>query len=397
MSTLVREGYAVLYSSYMARFNLTDRFVHHAKPTAGRTEFFDNSTRGLALRIAATGAKSWCFHYTSAGLRKRLTLGTYPATSLAQARTLAFDARALIEEGKDPTPIQADTLQAVCEEYLEREGQRLRTGQERRETFERLVYPALGPMQIDAIRRVDIVRLLDKIEDENGPVMADKTLAFLSRLFSWHASRTEFRSPIVRGMARTKPKERQRERVLTDDELRAIWRNATGPFGAMVRFILLTSARRSEASEMTWAEIDGADWTLPAARNKAKTDLVRPLSAAALAVLPPKIGDFVFTTDGATSISGYSKFKATLDRASGVTGWTLHDLRRTARSLMSRAGVNTDIAERCLGHVIGGVRGVYDRHEYYDEKAKAFEALAAQVERIVNPPEGNVVPLRGQP
>ena len=392
MSAMVREGYAVLYSIYGALQSHGSVRPPRQTPV-GRTEFFDNSTRGLALRIAATGAKSWCFHYTSAGRRKRLTLGTYPATSLAQARTLAFDARALIEEGGPCLRALPDTLQGVCAEYLGCEG-RLRTIQERRETFERLVYPALGPMQIDAIRRVDIVRLLDKIEDENGPVMADKTLAFLSRLFSWHASRSEFRSPIVRGMARTKPKERQRERVLTDDELRAIWRSADGPFGAMVRFILLTSARRSEASEMTWAEIEGADWTLPAARNKAKTDLVRPLSRAALAVLPNKQGDFVFTTDGVTSISGYSKFKAALDKASGVTDWTLHDLRRTARSLMSRAGVNTDIAERCLGHVIGGVRGVYDRHEYYDEKAKAFEALAGQIERIVSPQE-NVVPLRG--
>jgi integrase len=381
----------------MARFDLTDRFVHHAKPTAGRTEYFDNTTRGLALRVAATGAKSWCFHYTSAGHRKRLTLGSYPATSLAKARTLATDAKVLVEEGKDPAVRAPDTLQAICQEYLEREGARLRTAQERRKTFERLVYPTLGPMQIDAIRRVDIVRLLDKIEDDNGPVMADKTLAFLSRLFSWHASRTEFRSPIVRGMARTRPKERQRERVLTDDELRSVWANANGPFGSLVRFILLTAARRSEASEMTWAEIDGEeDWTLPAARNKTKTDLVRPLSASALAVLPPKIGDYVFTTDGATPISGYSKFKQALDKASGVTGWTLHDLRRTARSLMSRAGINTDIAERCLGHVISGVRGVYDRHGYYDEKARAFEALASQIERIVNPPEANVVPI-GRP
>ena len=313
---------------------------------------------------------------------------------MAKARSLAIDARALIAEGKDPTPTSADTLKAIGQEYFKREGSRLRTVQERQETFDRLIYPTLGDMQIDKIRRVDIVRLLDKVEDESGPVMADKVLAFLSRLFSWHASRTEFRSPIVRGMARTKPKERQRERILTDDELRQVWSLATGPFGAMVRFILLTSARRGEASEMTWAEIDAAeDWTLPAARNKTKVDLVRPLSQMALSVLPERNGDFVFTTDGVTSISGYSKFKRALDRACGVTDWTLHDLRRTARSLMSRVGVNTDIAERCLGHVIGGVRSVYDRHEYYDEKARAFEALAAQIERIVNPPGANVVPI----
>jgi integrase len=146
---------------------------------------------------------------------------------------------------------------------------------------------------------------------------------------------------------------------------------------------------------MTWAEIDGADWTLPAARNKTKVDLVRPLSKAAQDILQmPKQGEFVFTTHGTTPISGFSKFKAALDRASGTDGWHIHDLRRTARSLMSRAGVPSDHAERCLGHVIGGVRGVYDRHEYHREKARAFEALAAEIARIVEGGSAKVVTMR---
>jgi integrase len=123
---------------------------------------------------------------------------------------------------------------------------------------------------------------------------------------------------------------------------------------------------------------------------------VLPLSAAAakvLAKLPEfESTDLVFTTDGKAPISGFSKFKKAFDTACGVTGWTLHDCRRSARSLMSRAGVPNDHAERCLGHAIGGVRSVYDRHAYRDEKARAFEALAAQIERIVRPLE-NVVPL----
>jgi integrase len=118
----------------------------------------------------------------------------------------------------------------------------------------------------------------------------------------------------------------------------------------------------------------------------------------------PQLGPHVFTTGGKTPICGFSKFKAALDAKvlaelrkqepeATLPRWTLHDLRRTARSLMSRAGVNTDIAERCLAHVLGGVRGVYDRYAYYDEKKHAFEALAALVERIVNPPADNVVPM----
>jgi integrase len=112
------------------------------------------------------------------------------------------------------------------------------------------------------------------------------------------------------------------------------------------------------------------------------------LSAAAKAVLDktPTIGDrFVFTNDGKHALASFSIFKPRLDEASGVTGWILHDLRRTARSLMSRAGVSADIAERCLGHVMGNLRATYDRHQYADEKRHVFEALAGLIERITNP------------
>jgi integrase len=214
------------------------------------------------------------------------------------------------------------------------------------------------------------------------------TLAYISKLMNWHASRhDDFRSPIVRDMGRVKPKERERKRILNDDELRAVWKVAeasTEPFGRMVRFILLTSARRTEAAAMAWNELN-ADWTLPAARNKAKVDLVRPLSKEARAVLPAKVDGcaFVFTTDGATPLSGFSKFKLAFDKACGVTDWTLHDLRRTARSLMSKAHVPADRAERCVGHVIGGVRGVYDKYEYLEEKRDAFNRLTALINSIV--------------
>jgi len=230
--------------------------------------------------------------------------------------------------------------------------------------------------------------------------MADRTLALIRKIMNWYATRSDdFRSPIVRGMARVKGKERARERTLTDDELRAIWRAADateGPFGRLVQFLLLTAARRNEAAQMKRSELSGAEWTLPAARNKTKVDLVRPLSAAARSVLelvPALAGcDYVFSTDARNPISGFSRFKQRIDKACGVTGWTLHDLRRTARSLMSRAGVNSDHAERCLGHVITGVRGTYDRHEYADEKQRAYEALAGQIDRVVNPRD-NVIAL----
>jgi integrase len=227
--------------------------------------------------------------------------------------------------------------------------------------------------------------------------MADYTLAVLRRLFTWHSVREEnFRSPIVRGMARTKPKERARQRTLTDAEVRAVWQTASagGLFGSYLQFVILTACRRNEAALMSWEEVESDKWLIPAARYKTNRDHLVPLSSAAQAVLAkvPKSNNLIFMTTGQRKHSHWSKL--TFDRACGVSGWTIHDLRRTARSLMSRAGVNADHAERCLGHVIGGVRGVYDRYEYREEKAGAFEALAAQIERIVNP-RANVVLMRG--
>jgi integrase len=169
-----------------------------------------------------------------------------------------------------------------------------------------------------------------------------------------------------------------------------------GPFGAFIKFLLLTGARRSEASGLIWDEITDGVWLLPAARNKVKQELARPLSATAQGVVDgvPKLGRYVFTFDGARPIGGFSKLKARLDDSAGVRDWTLHDLRRTARSLLSRAGVAPDIAEICLGHVLTGVRGTYDRHEYHEEKKQAFEALAVQIARIVHSRD-DVVMLRG--
>jgi integrase len=388
----------------MARRELTDRFCQAAKAVEGQsqTDYWDAGCAGLAMRVS-NRSKTWTFVFAWGGRRARMRLGTYPATSLARAHTLADTARAELEAGRDPRVAlgKAETLSAVCEEWAAREASRLRTGGTRKSTLKRLVYPALGDRPINDIRRSEIVRLLDTIEDESGPAMADKVLAFIRRVFNWHATRSDdFRSPIVRGMARTKPSERARARILTDDELRTVWRVAEGQgaFGRLVRFLLLTGARRTEASAMRWAELDSADWTLPGARNKTKLDLVRPLPKAALALLGPKPEGttFAFSTDGgATALSGFSKLKAAFDRAVAaelrkrdpaagpLPTWGLHDLRRTARSLMSRAKVPTDHAERVLGHVIGGVRATYDRHDFLDEKRDALEQLARLVNFIV--------------
>jgi integrase len=438
---------------------LTDIAIRNLKHGATRREIPVGGAKGLYVIVQPSGAKSYALRYRLAGKPQKLTLGRVlmpeskeekgtenrspkkidepqigDVLSLAGARKLANDVHLQINRGRDPRIGQRqakqeqrleaeNTFRAVAEEYLKREGSRLRSADWRRKVLERLVYRTLGDRPIVDIRRSEIIRLLDKIEEgqlldrdgdpiEGGPVMADRTLALIRKIMNWHATRSDdFRSPIVRGMARVKAKDNARERTLTDDELRAVWKAADAavaapdkggavyqrPFEALVQFLLLTAARRSEGAQMRRAELTGADWTLPASRNKTKVDLIRPLSVMARGVLSKVVPimdcEFVFSTDGEHPISGFSRFKSDFDEACGVTGWTLHDLRRTARSLMSRGGVNSDHAERCLGHVIAGVRGTYDRHEYHAEKKAAYEALAVQIDQIVNP-KPNVVPMR---
>jgi integrase len=354
----------------------------------------DTEIRGFSARRWDTGAITYSLRYrTRNGDRKRLQIGTHGNITPDEARTIAKQRAGEVASGHDPATelkiaaaVAGKTVAVVWDEYAKRELVKKRSAKDQMSSFDRLVRPRIGDRSIYELRRRDMTKLTDAIADNNGRVMSDRMLAYLGKCFRWQQIRDDdFISPIVAGMARTTEKELARDRVLTDAEIRAIWKaTGHGTFGALIRFLLLTAARRSEAADMTWSEIDEATWVLPAARNKVKNELVRPLSKAALALLTalPRNGGYVFMIRG-KPITGFSVRKKQLDRESGVISWTIHDLRRTARSLMSRAGVPTDHAEMCLGHVLTGVRGVYDRHAYFAEKAAAFEKLAAEIAKVV--------------
>jgi integrase len=382
----------------MAVKKLTAAFAREARAEPGkeRTVYWDAALPSFGLLVTERGAKSYVIQYRSGRVSRRYTINS--VLGLEDARR---EARAILGEvarGRDPvverrrvSEASKNTLRAVCERYLVREGDKLRTTAKRQANLERLVYPALGDRQIDDIKRSDINALLDDIEDQRGAAMADQILATLRRICNWHAIRDDqFRTPFVRGMARRKPEERERSRTLSDDELKRVWRTAEGypaPWGQFVRFLLLTACRRTEASAMTWDELQGDLWVVPAARYKTGSKVTLPLSNAARKILEsiPRINncEYVFTTDGQRAISGFSTFKLKFDIACGVKDWRIHDLRRSARSLLSRAGVNSDIAERCLGHTIGGIRGTYDKHHYIPEMRAAFEALAAEIDAVL--------------
>jgi integrase len=384
----------------MAVQKLTATFVREARAEPGkeRSVYWDSSLPSFGLVVTKRGAKSWCVQYRNGQTSRRLSLNG--VLTLDAARREARKLLGEVARGRDPmlerrkaSTADRNSFKAIAERYLAREGGKLRSAARRKADLERLIYPALGNRQIDDIKRSDIIALLDDIEDERGAVMADQALKLIARICNWHAARSdEFRSPIVRGMARSKPQDRERDRVLADDELRAVWKaaeNLGSPWSQYTRLLLLTAARRNEVARMTWGELSNGNWVIPPQRYKTGIEVTLPLSKAALKVLAeiPRIQDcqYVFTTNGRRPISAFSTLKLWLDLACGVKDWRIHDLRRTSRSLLSRAGVNPDIAERCLGHALPSVRSVYDKHKYVDEMRQAFEALSAQIAAIVGP------------
>jgi integrase len=396
----------------MDKVKLTDIYISKKLKPEADDYYVGDTISPVVVLVRKSGSKSPLMFYRRPGDKKQVKL-TLP-WPLAAARRAAGDAKYEVSQGRDPFQAKRDakdkaaaaardTMLAVCEQYMAREGNKLRTAKARAAILKRCVYGPIGSRPIASVGRKDLSRLFDQIEDERGPHMADMVRAILNKIFHWHEGRSdEFRSPITKGLTpRVKPEQAVRDRTLSDDELVRVWRTADksdGTFAALVRFLLLTGARLNEAARMRWDEIDGADWLLPAARHKAKTDVLRPLSKAALDVIKrlPRIGDspFVFTTTGHKPFCNFSDAKREFDAACGVVGWRCHDLRRVARGLLSRAGVNSDVAEMILGHKLPHIRGVYDRYSYRAEKADALERLSSMIRSIATPPPANVHELK---
>jgi integrase len=196
---------------------------------------------------------------------------------------------------------------------------------------------------------------------------------YLSMAFRWAADREMIpANPAER--IRPPARNVERDRVLTDDELGAVWRatfRIGDPFGPLVRCLVLLGQRRTETASMQWHHIVGDEWHLP--RTKSGRPHIVPLPEIArstITQLPQHGRDaFVFSSDeGSTYCSGYSKAKAELDRLSGVHDWQIHDLRRTCRSGLARLGVSIAICRKIIGHSEGVIDRIYDRYDALPER-----------------------------
>ena len=265
------------------------------------------------------------------------------------------------------------------------------------------VLPVWGDRPFLSIRRSDVATLLDRVEDNHGARQADMVLTVVRSIANWFATRNDdYTPPVVRGMRRQDQKQHARARVVDDHEIRLIWKAAetSGTFGGILKLALLTGQRRTKIASMKWSDVspDG-EWTIPSAPREKDTAGTLPLPQIALDIIraQPRLASnpHVFAGRQGGPFSGFSVTKTAFDAKlpADMEPWVIHDLRRSARSLMSRAGIRPDISERVLGHALTGVEGVYDRYAYRQEKADALQRLAALIATIVEPPRENVLPM----
>lgn len=389
-----------------------------------RTETPDGKISGLYFVRQPSGAASWAVRYRAGGKPAKLTLGPYPALDLGAARRRAREAIGEIAKGEDPAAAKRaskaaakaeqaveDRLDDVAPLFVEKHAKRKAGSLWAAET-ERLlrveILPALGAKRIGEITKTNVHDLLDGIVDRGSPTTANRALAVLKKLGNWSVERGIVTTSPFAGIKPPAP-ERSRDRVLSDDEVRLAWgafESVGEPFGLMGKLLILTGARLREIAEATWAEVDLASKTLTVAKERSKNRVAHeiPLSDKAVDIVAAvrRIGDkkdgFVFTTNGRTPVSGFSRAKELTDkamlasmreadeRAEAPAGWVFHDLRRTSASGMAGLGIPPHVVEAVLNHRSGTIRGVaavYNRYTYAAEKRAALDRWAARLAQIV--------------
>ena len=383
-----------------ARQVLTQRGVEAAKPQAKRYARPDGTVPGLRLIVHPGGAKVFSLATRVNGRPINVKIGDVPTLTLAEARKLARDKLREIAAGNDPRQIEreakraeAETVAAVTERFIERHVRvNNRTAGEIERKLRAEVLPRWGSRPLASITRRDVIALLDAIADRGARIQANRTLSTIRKLFSWAIDRDLIEHSPAERIKRPSA-EIKRDRTLSDSELVLVWRAAgqlAYPFGPFYRVLILTGQRREEVGGMRWSEIapDAPIWTLPRARTKNNVAHTVPLSPAVQGILAglPRIDDchFVFTSNGRTSIGGYSKAKRALDVAMArpIDPWVVHDIRRTMATSMARLGVTLPVVEKILNHTggsFGGVQGIYQRHDFAAEKARALDLWAEHV------------------
>jgi integrase len=405
---------AVTRGNIMAKA-LTVKAIENLKPSAERREISDGEVGGLYLQIFPSGGRSWAFRYRFARRSRKLTLGS--ELTLRQARDLAREAHGVLARGQDPAEQKKeariaarpaiDRIEDIVEQFLARHVSTLGTTTQH-EVSRLLRKEVAAPWRgrrLSEISRADIHNLLDKIVDRPAPIQANRVLAWLRAMSNWAIGRGLIEVSPCLGIKAPAPA-KSRDRVLSDDDLAAVWRASevlSAPYGEFLRLLVLLGQRRTEVAAMTWDELDLEKklWTLPGTRAKNKQTHQVPLCDSAVEILRsvPRIDGcpYVFTVSGRRPLNAFFEMKRQIDaRAPGLTPWVLHDLRRTCASGLARLRVAPHVIEAALNHrsgVVSGLAAVYNKHDYGDERRAALEAWARHVAAIAGGESANVIPM----
>jgi integrase len=388
-----------------------------ARPPKKRREVPDGKVSGLYLVLQPTGAASWALRYRAAGAPRKLTLGAHPAIGLSAARKRAHEAIGDVAGGKDPAAAKQaaraaakaereaseDEVARVVDLFIERYAKtKTRDWAETERLLTKEVASRWKGRRLSHITKANVNDLLDAIVDRGAPIGANRVFAQLRKMCRWAIARGIIEKSPCDGVSAPSP-ENKRERVLSDDELNLVWSAAESlgrPFGPVIHLLILTGARRDEVAGMRWSEIDLETkvWTLPAARSKNRREHQVPLSDSAVAIVKAlprhdKV-DFVFSTNGRTAVSGFSKVKVNVDawiaarlgERAPMPDWVIHDLRRTVATNLQKLGVRLEVTEAVLGHTSGsraGIVGIYQRHHWSDEKRAALDIWARRLDALV--------------
>jgi integrase len=382
---------------------MTNPWVRDLRPPTKEQKqfyYFEKQGKGLSLSLyhGWQGTKSFRAHTYDYHTHKTIItkVGVFPDFGVEDARKAALAVfYNPVKHGLGQEQ-QVGSFADAAERWFEAEikGKAI-TEREIGRKLDKYILPVLGSEQFTNIERADVVRFLDKIEADHGAAQANGCLTTISAIVNWQALRVkgDYQPPLLRKLKKKTKAGKGRERVLSAEELRKVWHaavtmNTTPPqkaFNGLVRLAILTAQRRDKLMTLRWDHIRDGVWTVQRTDEREKGTpkaLVLPQLALDVLAEQPRVNDYVLP------VASMGRYKRLLDQASGVTGWTIQDLRRTTRTFLSKSALGVDyvVAEKLLGHELGtSVARVYEHHDFRDELAAALANWAKYLQEVILP------------
>lgn len=382
-----------------SKLKFTDQWLKTLKACSDQEQHFGDVTcKGLSLKVTKKGVKSFSYTFRLGSKTGRVTIGPYPDIGLANARERVEELRKLVVAGIDPRHLKAEekaqrerTVSEMVTQFIERYAKPKNKSWRQAESNLRLyLVAALGPRPVTAVKRGEIHAILDQlIKQDKGP-SANRALAHMRKFFGWlverdyieHSPADHIKKPFS---------EKRRERVLSDEEIQAIWGASealSAPYRAWLRLSLLCGQREMETASIKRSRIEGDLWFLSSNDTKNKRENVLPLSRQAKAIVDELLqaeGEYLLSSGriGDGPINGFSKAKVRLDHLSGVSDWRFHDLRASVATNLGKLGFDRFTIKLVLNHKDTGVTAVYDRYTYLYEKREALQKWADRLDDII--------------